>query len=174
MRALVSVVIVLLAALVVTSYGYMARWRARPLAALAELNECLRLDPRIESYSRRPALASDHEKISDETTSAIEEAVRSAGILPKNLVRITPESPQRINESVYKEKPTRVLLKGVTLKQAVEMLHGIASSGQGLYPKSLRLSAPRRDDTGDLWTVEVVVAYLIYEPLRAPVNGGIR
>ena len=82
------------------------------------------------------------------------------------ILRITPGSPQRIEDTAYKEKPTRVLLKDITLQQLVRLLHAVASGDRRLHPKSLRIAAPRRDNTGPLWTAEIELTYLIYAPLR--------
>jgi hypothetical protein len=150
----------------VWAYAYMSGRRNDAIAAGKDLRDCAKMAAEIERVSRQPALAAEREQLAAETSGAIESAAKAAGIDPKRLVRITPGAPQRIGDTVYKEKPTHVLLKDVTLKELVAMLHGIASSPQCLNPRSLRLAATQREDTGALWTAEVVVSYLIYEPIR--------
>ena len=94
----------------------------------------------------------------------IDAAATSAGIDRRSVVRIVPESPQRLGETIYKEKPIAVLLRGVTLRQVVEMSHALLTPNPGLRIKTMRLSAPTPDDTTDKWTVEFTVTYLLYDP----------
>ncbi len=171
---LLSVLAALLALATLLSYRVMIRHRAAAMTASNDLAECYKMAPEIESYRKRPAMAADQERIANETTGLIEQAARSSGISTRGLVRITPAPAHRLADTVYKEKPTQILLKGVTLRQLVSTLHRLASSKQSLYPKSLRITAPRVDDIGRLWTAEIVVTYLIYEPLRPPGNGGLK
>lgn len=152
----------------VAVYGFlrMAALRDQAKAAAEDLGECRRMAERIRALSRRPQVAAEQERLSAETSRLIEEAAKSAGIPSGAILRITPGTPQRVADSAYKESPTRVLLKDVTLEQLVKLLHAVASDPDGLYPKSLRIAAPRKDDTGALWTAEIEVTYLIYAPLR--------
>ena len=150
----------------VWAYGFMTSERAGALSAGADLRECLKMSAEIERIRRQPALAAEREQIAAETTGAIERAAKAAGIDPKQIIRITPGTPQRVGDTVYKEKPTHVLLKDVTLQQLVMLLHGVATSPQSLQTRSVRIAAPRKEDTGGVWTAEIIVSYLIYEPLR--------
>ncbi len=165
-----SIQLALLAALLVLtavwSYGGMARGRRRALAAAADTADCARMAARIRRAAVRPVKASEFERLATETTGIIERSARSAQIPADRLVRISPEPPQRLGESVYKEKPTAVLLKSVSMKQLVVMMHTLVAAEFGLNVKSLRLSAPRPDETRDLWNAEMVVTYLIYAPPR--------
>ena len=38
--------------------------------------------------------------------------------------------------------------------------------------KSIRLSAPRGEETGDRWTVETTLTYLVYDPKPAAGAGA--
>ncbi|HOF17630.1 MAG TPA: hypothetical protein PK082_01880 [Phycisphaerae bacterium] len=148
------------------SYSRYCRLRAAAAAGQADLRDCAQMASRIEKLSRRPTLASDHEKLATETTRLIEEAAKSAGISGDRLIRISPESPARLGETPYKEKPTGVLLKNVTLKQIVEFVHALLSGEHGLNAKSIRIAAPREQDTGEEWTAEIVLTYLVYDPAK--------
>jgi len=141
-----------------------SRQKQRALAAMEGLAECRRIAARIRQARRRPALAAERELLGSQITSLIENAARSAGITPDRLVSITPQRADRVGESVYKEKPTLVSLKGVTLKQLVTMVHKLVSSADGLYAERLWLAAPRPQDTGNLWDAELTLTYLIYDP----------
>jgi hypothetical protein len=128
------------------------------------LAECRRLVDRIRELERRSRRAEDRERVPDRTTGRIEAAATNAGIPRGRLVRIAPEPARRVGETVYKEKPTRVVLRKATLKQIVTMVHRLTRGEGGLRAKSLRLTAPSRNATQNLWDAEVVLVYLIYEP----------
>jgi predicted Zn-dependent peptidase len=174
MAALLSVLLALLVLAAAWSYGMLARSRAAATGARADLEECRRLAAEIEGAAKRPALAAEHERVVTEVTGLVEEAAKFAQIPPEKIERITPEAARRVGDSVYTEKPTQVVLQDVTLKQVVELLHRLAASGRGLTPKSLRIVAPRGEDAGDLWTAELVVTYLIYDPPDTQRGGSIR
>ena len=162
----VGVLVALLLLTVLYTWGRLAARRAGAVLADADLKECGWMASEIERIGRRPLFASEQERVTEETTALVERAAKSAGIDAVKLLRITPGTPQRIGDTAYKEKPTRVLLKDVTLEQLTKLLHMMASSPQVLHPKSIRLSTPNREDTGNLWGAEVEVTYLIYDPLR--------
>jgi len=155
------------------AYGFMADRREAAIKARADMERCGRIAAIIEALRARPAVACEAERLAAETTGLTERAARSAGIAPGSLVRITPAPPRRVGESVYKEKPTQVLLKNVTLRQLVTMVHALGEADAGLQANSIRLTSPGRDDDGlpltrgvkgGLWTAEVVLTYLIYDP----------
>jgi hypothetical protein len=102
-----------------------------------------------------------------EITGLIEQAAQAAGVGPGSLRRITPEAPQRLGDSAYKEKPTLLALDDVTLEQLVRLVHHLVSSQQGLCPKSIRLSAPRKAAADSAWSAEIVLTYLIYDPVQS-------
>ena len=141
--------------------------RRDALSASADLRKCFEMSARIEDYRTLPAMASDGERMSGETTGLITAAAKAAGIPTEKVVRIDPDSPARLGDSVYKEKPTQVLLRDVTLSQVAGLLHAASSSQLSLRPLSVRMSAPR-NDTGATWTVELVLSYLIYDPPSTP------
>ncbi len=146
-------------------HGLLAE-RAAARAAAKDLQDCRRHGVQIDRLRGQPALAAERERLSAEIAAPIERAAKNAGIPPDRLVRISPEPAQRVGETAYKEKPTRVLFKNVSLKQTVAMAHGLIRSEHGLDLKSVRLSAPSRDATAGLWSAELVFVYLIYEPQR--------
>ncbi len=161
-----AVLAALLALTALWTYGGMARSRSRAIAAAAETADCARMADSIRRAAVRPVKVAEFERLATETTGIIERSARAANIRADRLVRITPAQPRRLGESVYKEKPTVVLLKGISMKQVVLLMHALIASDFGLNVKSLRLSAPQPDDARDLWTAEMVVTYLIYAPPR--------
>ena len=154
----------LLAGLAVWNCRFMTEKRRARSVALADLQRCRQIVWKIAALRRRPSMACDEERLSAETIGLTEQAAKSAGIRTDKLTRITPAPPRRLGDTVYKEKPTQVLLKNVTLEQLVGMLYSLAGGEKGLHPKSLRLTAPRADDCGETWNAELVLTYLIYDP----------
>ena len=162
--SLLGIAAALTAAVAFWAHGTMAAGRDAARRAAEDSAECRRMADRIESLRQRPSLAQQHERASAETTGLIEASAKAAGITTAKLVRISPESPQRLGDTVYMAKPTRVLLKSVTLQQVVSLVHRIVTDPNGLHARSMRITAPSADDTGELWTAELVFTYLIYEP----------
>lgn len=156
-----------LLAAAVWAYGYMADARQRAIEAREGFVDCQKMAAQIEGYSQRPLLAAEREEQSAQTTALIEKAAKSAGITPKMLTHITPELPQRIGDSPYKEKPTAVRVENVSMQALVSMLHQLSSGPMPLTPKSLRLAVPRGDEATSGWTAEAVLTYMIYEPQKA-------
>ena len=163
---LIVIMTVLLLVTMLWAYGRMCDSRAVTLAAQTDLGECRNVAAKIQRYRHQPTVALQHERLSAEITGMVEAAANSAGIAADKLIRITPEPPRRLEDTVYKEKPTNVLLKDVALKQLVVLLHDLLSAEKGLNDDWLRITASRRDDTGDLWSAEFVVTHLIYDPPR--------
>jgi len=146
------------------SYGHMAAARRQAAAAASDTAACSQVAAAIGRLAARPKMASEHERLAAETTSIIERSARAAGIPPERLARISPEASQRVGETAYKAKPTQVFLKDVTLQQLVVFVHTLMGANEGLNVKSIRLSAPRVEDTNNRWRAEVTVTYLIYAP----------
>jgi hypothetical protein len=154
-----------LGAAALASYGVMAGRQAAAETAQADLQACLRDAAAIESLRHRPRLAADHERLATEVTGLVEQAARTAGIAPASLQRITPEAAQRLGDSAYLEKPTLLVLDGVTMEQLVRLIHTLVASQEGLHPKSVRLTAPRLAASDNTWAADVVLTYLLYEPV---------
>lgn len=164
MKVQLTILVALLCLVAGWSHRLMARGRRLAVSAAQDTIECERLAATIERMAVRPQVAIDRERRRQETTGVIEGSARSAGIPDDRLIRIAPQAPQRVGDSVYKAKPTQVLLKNITLKQLVGFSHGLLTSGQGLGVKSIRLRAARPNDPADRWDAEIVATYLIYDP----------
>lgn len=131
------------------------------------LVEVRRAAAKIEAARARPTRASDHERLEGEITGLIEEAAREAGIPIDRIISINPRPPRAVDETFYKEKATGVMLRGVTTEQLVRLCHHVLATDPALNVKSLRISAPRGDDTGRAWSVEFELTYLIYDPAES-------
>jgi len=155
------------------SYGTMASQRRAAETARAGLEQCLASAATIEALRQKPTLASDRERLAAETTGLISRAAAAAGIAPAQLVRIVPDPPQKVGQTAYKEKPTLVVVEDARLEQIAKMIHALGSGQESLAAKSIRLSPPRQAACDDLWTADIVLTYLIYEPARTSREGAL-
>ncbi len=150
----------------VLSCQFLLQQQKAAEAAQRDLAEGVRMIEQIKVLSQRPTLAGEKERHDNETYGLIESTVKSAGVDAK-VRRIASEKPRRLGDSAYKEQPTQVSLPPITLKQLVALGLDLSSPEVGLNLETIRLSAPRDADTGDLWNAEVVLTYLIYDPPQA-------
>ena len=164
---LTGLCIALLAVTAAWSLSVMLQSRADARTAVEDLRECQRLVGRIAALGQQPTLASDRERLAAEINGPVEQAAQAAGIPADRLIRIVPEPAQRIGDGAYKEKPTRVFLKNVAPRSLAAMVQRLTRGDGGLALTSLRLTAPSRDATENLWTAELVFTYLVYEPLQS-------
>ena len=167
MKIQLAVLAVLLALATAWSLGRLLTEQAAACAAARDLADCRKFEADIVRLRVQPTLASERERQSTELAGPIEKAAKEAGIPADRLLRISPEPAQRVAETAYKEKPTRVFLKNVTLQQVVAMVHGLTRNEEGLNLKSIRLTALSREATTNLWSAELILAYLIYEPQKS-------
>jgi len=163
-----------LAATALAGLHHLNRQRAAALTARGDLLECRRLAADLERLMARPALAADRERLAAETTRLIEAAAKEAGLAPAGLLRIIPAPPQRVGDSVYKEKPTQIILKNATMRQIVGLIHSLAAGQEGLTARSIRLTAvpPQPPAVSELWDAEITVSYLIYDPPQTSKQGA--
>lgn len=162
---LYALIIVTLLISVVWSYSFMAGREKSASGAKTDLQRCTQIINQLQILQQKPKLASDHERLSSETTGIIENAARSAGIAPGNILRITPQPQRRINDTAYKEKPTGVTLKGITLREFFAMASTLAGDENSLDIKSVNITAPDINDMGEKWNVDLVLTYFIYDPI---------
>lgn len=165
------------------SWGYCAQQRGAALTAAQDAATCQRLAQQIQSLRQRPSIAGSEQLQTTELARRIEQAARAAGIdVAASLVRIVPETPQRIGEGPYLQAPTSVTLRGLSLQQVLSVLHQLSSTDAALSTRDLRLSAPREgsDEASgavERWDVELTICYLIYSPPRqdtaASVDPGV-
>ncbi len=166
MTILLGLLAALLAVTAVWCCGRMAARRRAATQARDDLAACRQMADLITDLGRRQAVAEERERQSSEVAGPIEQAAREAGVAAGQIVRINPAPPRRIEGTAYKEKPTQVFLKRVPLKAIVATLHTLSQADQPLHPSAIRLTAPNREDTGSQWDAEVVLTYLVYDPVQ--------
>jgi hypothetical protein len=161
---LVIALLALLAVSVLWSYGRYVRAGQRLAKAGQDLAACQLLAARIERIGRQADVAGWEDLQSSELARQVEQACRQASIPSSAIVRIWPEAPQRVGESVYRQQDTRITLKNVTTRQAAAFLYALTEGQSGLWAKSLQLRAQHEQEALDKWTAEAVVSYLVYSP----------
>lgn len=162
---LIALLLACLLCLTGWSYWVMDQGQSQAAQAQHDAQACQVLSQQILSLRQKPAIADTKEQAVEQLSKRIETAARAAGIQGDNLAAIAPDPAVRLGDSVYLEKPTTVQLRQVTLAQLLN-LAGQLSQGEGnLRIKSLRLSTSVQNDTGNLWSAEMTITYLIYSPL---------
>ena len=178
-QLMATTILVGLALSVVWCYGRLTDNRDAAGAAAADLAACRESATRVEALRRRPAVAGTRELGETTVRRRIEQAASAAGF-PGGITGIVAEPGARVGETAYREKPTAVrFLRPVTLEQLFTFFHALAAdgpAGAGLRVKSVRLTAPRGEETGDKWAVESTLTYLVYDPKteNASASGGRR
>jgi len=157
-----------LAALDLFSFWSLEAARDRAVQATRDAALCQHLAERIVALQSKPTIAGSAALAQDNLSRRIEAAVRGAGVAGDDLASIEPDPSVRVGDTAYLEKPTTVQLREVTLQQLARLLCQLTQDGGELRIKSLRLTAPPEEQTGNLWSVEFALTYLIYSPLPAP------
>ncbi|MEM9109982.1 MAG: hypothetical protein AAGC72_08150 [Planctomycetota bacterium] len=159
----------------VLAIGLLQMRRAHQQAqdAADSLMACRTLSAEILRLRKSPALIEDQPQQHEQLAQRIEGSAINAGISPEQIIRIWPQEPRRLEDTVYKDKATLVVLREVGLDQSTQMLHEMASGPGGVSVKSIRLTAPREQATAsdpsrpsDTWNIEATVGYLIYAPIK--------
>ena len=155
---------ILLMATVAWTYDHYRTNTAAAENAARDLHACRRLSSSIENLRRLPQSAASQENLAAEVTGLVEQAAKTAGTPANCLARIAPDQPRRLGDTVFKEKPTHVLLKQVTLEQFLRLLESVQAANRGLGIRSVSLRAPQPEDIGPYWNAEFTVSLLIYDP----------
>lgn len=172
-----GILLILVAALALSSvlaWTQMIRARETARRSGDDVQACRMLAKQIRTLRDRPVAASDQAVQSPQLAKRIEEAGTLAGIARSSFDRIDPQSPRRLDRSVYSEVPTRVSLRQVSLRQVVNLLYNLGDTGAGLDTREIRLTAPREEAGSDLWHAELTLAYLMYDPPDSSASTSIR
>jgi hypothetical protein len=161
-----SSLIVLLIAALVWSYGRLSDAHGLAQRSAEDLARCAQFTKKIQQLQAKPAVARDVELQTGEFASRLETAARGAGITLDQIVRVSPEAARRVTEGPYKEKPTRLEIRSVSLQQLVALLHPLSTGERAQNVRSIRLSQPHEADRPNVWNAEITLSYLIYSPTR--------
>jgi hypothetical protein len=165
-------------------YSRLSASRDAAASAASDLADSRGLAERIEGLRRRPAFAGAGDPRAADVSRRIEQAAQAAGFADGSLERIAPEPPRRLERGTglgpvnhgldaratqYKEVPTRVTLRRVTMRQVFAFLHALgaeapAPAAPPLGLKTIHLTAPRADEASDDWGVEATLTHLVHDP----------
>ena len=146
------------------SYGRLRHSYAAATMAATDLTACRRMVQRMRNLDTRPTLAHSQQIHLNELTRHIEQSTKKAQIAPDSLVRIWPDPAVWVGDSPYQMKSTQVLFRQVTLRQIFTFLHHVAAQDGGPQATRIRLFTPRGIKSGNRWTAETTLIYLIYAP----------
>jgi len=163
--------LVVFAALLITtgwSYSQMAAARSAAWTAAQDSQECRRLADQIKQLRDRPTRASLEAHSATELARLVEQAAKAASLPAQSLVQIDPQAARRVGETTYREQPTHVELRDVTLGQLITFLYMLSQDDMGMDVADLRLRAPRDDKSArsaeETWLAEVTLTHLIFAP----------
>jgi hypothetical protein len=154
--------------LAVWSYCEFTASCGEAFAAAADSEACRSVAAQVKKLRAKPIRAAVEARSSTEVARSIEIAAKSANLPVAGIVQIDPQSPRRVGDSSYKEQPTHVEFRGVTLRQLLAFLYALGSEDIGQDLADLRLSSPRDEtsSTGveETWMAELIVTHLIFAP----------
>src|SRR5439155_13088281 len=98
-----------------------------------------------------------------ELSRRLHEAAAATGVAEK-LTTIDPFSPARVENSDYQEMQVALKLESLSMRELVTFLHQLTSTDSASRVKVIELEAPQGEQSGETWTADVTMAYLIYSP----------
>lgn len=144
-------------------------------AAKDDTRQCQALAERIHRLQNKPSIVGQEEVDPNELNHRLEQAAAKTHLPAGSLISIRPRTAKRLETSVYRQKPTDLTLRGVTLMQLVDFLRALMSDDPQLQIHSLRLTAPRQESSAqqrtETWSAELTISYLIYAPPTSPKAG---
>ena len=147
------------------SVSYFRDAREAAAQASRDLEHCRLMAGRIEQLRSRPTGMGAGPLSQTDLHRRGQAALEELGVGADRLVQIAPDVPRTVGTSAYKEVPSRVTLRDVTLRQVVGFLLAMTGDRSPLQARSLRLYAPRAGAAGGTeWSAEVTLSYLSYEP----------
>jgi len=130
-----------------------------------DLDDCQRLVDEISKLRSQPTSVGVQELAAPQLADLIDQAADIAGMDQNQIERVWPSAPRRIEKTSYKALPTRIMLREVTMHQALTFLNTLRNGEAELSVTEVRFSASRQNEQKqERWAVETVVSYLIYSP----------
>ena len=156
-----STLAAVLAAALAWSWEYFEDQRSAAFAAAEETESCRRLADQIAAQ-RRSAVANTPELVRQlELTRRIAHAAVDAHLPARVLDRIENDPPRHAADGAYLEKPTRIVLRGVTLRQLVTLLHAVGRPAEGVRVERIHLSAPSESPESQAWSAEATLLQIL-------------
>jgi hypothetical protein len=163
---------VVLAVLIVSagwSFYWMTSAELSAQNSAENLQICKRLADQIKKMHTQPLRAALETRTSTELAGQIETSAKTANLRQNCILQIDPQTARRLGNTAYKEQPTMVELRDVTLKQLVVFLNALTDDQSGMDVAELRLESSRDDSanaqqTEETWLAEVTLSHLIFAP----------
>jgi len=141
--------------------------------AAADLSRCRTAAVRINALRNQPDIAATLEREDRQVPALVERAAKAAGFSAEDTVdTISTDRPRRAGESPFMESVTHLSLRRITLPQLVTFLDQMRELDPAIGIRNLRVTAPRGEESGDRWTAEATLVYLIYAPPPDPTTPG--
>lgn len=162
--------LLLLAICILPAWAYheMQTNQQAAIESAEQLDECRKLTGTIKQLREKPLQASNQLLSVAQLARSIEEAAEQAKIPLEQLVQIDPRAARRIAKTPYKEQPTHIELRGITLRQLTTLLHVISKKDPGTCITEIRLHAPRliqeKYQKKEPWNVEITLTSLLFVP----------
>ena len=145
----------------------MAQQRDAAQLAAEDLAACQNLAREIAALRDKPGAAANEAAGTQELGKRIESASAQAGLGPKAIKGIFPQTALRLADSPFMQKPTSLAMQEVSLAQLASFLCYL-TEGSDLSVSDLRLLSPRGDAADNAWDAEATVTYLICAPAGKP------
>jgi hypothetical protein len=147
--------------------GHLMDARAASEMAASDLDACRGIAARIGTMKAGNDAASNGGFDQAALQRKGEEALQSIGLPPSHLVKVAPDTARTVGQTAYREVPTNLILRDMTLRQTVGFLLAMTGEGSPLQTRALRLSGANDPAGPDPhWTVELTLAYLVYQPAK--------
>lgn len=161
----------LLLASVIWGYCSMRASKERLALAAEQEQKSRGIAKEIQQLRDRPGFAALNVDSPHTITMRAEAARQQAAFPAAAVLRIQPQGAVQLRDSPYRMRPTRLELRGVTLKQVIQFAHAMIDESQGTTIRDLRLTLGNRsgnelENSLDYWTAEMVLTQLIFAPPR--------
>lgn len=153
------------------SVEYLDDRRAAAAAAVRQCADCQRLAAQIEER-RSDARASGSPAISQsDLAGEIDSAAKAAGLSARSLDRIDHDADRHSASGDSVQRPTRIVLRRVTVRQAMTFLHKLSRPADALGVERIHLTAADQPAGEELWTCEATVLSAVPPTAPAPSLG---
>ncbi len=150
-------------------YSYYGSSQQAAIAAVNSLETCRRQASEIQGIRDRPVFASTVVEEVGELTRRIGSARKIAAITEQAVDLVDPQSPVRLGDSSYRQRPVAIDLRGLELAQIARFTDALTDREKGMWVNELRLTPVRSGTSSqepETWNVELVLTQVNYSPKR--------
>lgn len=164
-RLLIGAIGMSLVMIAAWSWLTMSDARAGAIAANDDLAECKALVESIRKINDRPPVIALEASSQAGISAEVEETVQAVG-LPANSLRIVdPQEPERIGETQYENRSTRIEIEEATLRQILQFSEQMEAKNAGYRMRDLVLTVNENSSRSrELWDVEAVLTQTVFSP----------